>query len=118
MLQAILRAALAEIERLQLQIAGLQRHRFGRRSERLDEATLEQGIEDLEQSVADRMAGLEAAMPPVPAAKAAPDPPQSKPPKRNRGALPAHLVRVGCRRTCAARAPSRTPTAACRSLSR
>ena len=29
-LQAILRAALAEIERLQFQLAGLQRNRFGR----------------------------------------------------------------------------------------
>jgi transposase len=94
MLQAILRAALAEIERLQLQIAGLQRHRFGRRSERLDEAALEQGVEDLEQSVADRMAGLEAAMPPLPPAKAAADQRQSEPAKRNRGALPAHLARV------------------------
>jgi transposase len=55
---------------------------------------LEQGIEDLEQSVADRMAGLEAAMPPAPAAKATADPPQSEPVKRNRGALPAHLARV------------------------
>ena len=36
-LQAILRAALAEIERLQFQLAGLKRNRFGRRSEKLDE---------------------------------------------------------------------------------
>jgi Transposase C of IS166 homeodomain len=67
MLQAILRAALAEIERLELQIAGLQRHRFGRRSERLDETALAQGVEDLEQSVADRVAALEATMLPQPA---------------------------------------------------
>ncbi len=40
-LQAILRAALTEIERLRLQIAGLQRNRFGRRSEQLDADTLE-----------------------------------------------------------------------------
>jgi transposase len=59
-LQLILRAALAEIERLQLLIAGLQRNRFGRRSERLDDEALQQGVEDLEQSVAEQMAGLEA----------------------------------------------------------
>ena len=93
-LQAILRAALAEIERLQLQIAGLQRNRFGRRSERLGDEALEHGIEDLEQSVADRMAGLAAAMPAIPTAKATAGAQQSAPAKRNRGALPAHLMRV------------------------
>jgi hypothetical protein len=46
-LQQILRAALAEIERLRLMIAGLQRNRFGRRSERLDDAAFQQGGEDL-----------------------------------------------------------------------
>jgi hypothetical protein len=86
-LQAILRAALAEIERLQLQLAGLQRNRFGRRSEKLADET-EQATEDLEQSVAEKMAGLEAAI------KAKAKPSAGKPPKRNRGALPAHLPRV------------------------
>ena len=85
-LQAILRAALAEIERLQFQLAGLQRNRFGRRSEKLADETAQQATEDLEQSVAEKMAGLEAA--------AKTRPPASKPPKRNRGALPAHLPRV------------------------
>ena len=60
-LQAILRAALAEIERLQFQLAGLQRNRFGRRSERLADETVQHASEDLEQSVAEKMAGLEAA---------------------------------------------------------
>ncbi len=60
-LQAILRAALAEIERLQFQLAGLQRNRFGRRSEKLADETVQQASEDLEQSVAEKMAGLEAA---------------------------------------------------------
>ena len=60
-LQASLRAALAEIERLQFQPAGLKRNRFGRRSEKLDDETLQQATEDLEQSVAEKMAGLEAA---------------------------------------------------------
>jgi transposase len=85
-LQAILRAALAEIERLQFQLAGLQRNRFGRRSEKLADETVRQATEDLEQSVAEKMAGLEAAAKIRPLA--------SKPPKRNRGALPAHLPRV------------------------
>ena len=88
--QAILRAALAEIERLRLQIAGLPRHRFGRRSERLDEDAVQQGMEDLEQSVGAHMAGLEAAVPTQPA----PDPRAASPPQRNRGALPAHLPRI------------------------
>jgi hypothetical protein len=39
-LQLIPRAALAEIELLQLQLAGLPRNRFGRRSEQLYTATL------------------------------------------------------------------------------
>jgi transposase len=94
-LQAILRAALAEIERLQLLIAGMQRNRFGRRSERLDDAAFEQGVEDLEQSVAEQMAGLEAAMPPPPTSpKPRTDPSDAPSPKRNRGALPAHLPRL------------------------
>jgi transposase len=87
-LQAILRAALAEIERLQFQLAGLQRNRFGRRSEKLADETVQQASEDLEQSVAEKMAGLEAA------AKAKTRPSAGEPPKRNRGALPAHLPRV------------------------
>jgi transposase len=98
-LQAILRAALAEIERLQFQLASLKRNRFGRRSEKLDDETLQQATEDLEQSVAEKMAALEAAAKPAdppaqsPAAKIKP-PANGAPPKRNRGALPAHLPRV------------------------
>jgi hypothetical protein len=76
-LQLILRAALAEIERLQLLIAGLQRNRFGRRSERLDDEALQQGVEDLEQSVAEQMARLEATSPPAPVAN--PGPPHAEP---------------------------------------
>jgi transposase len=95
-LRLILRAALAEIERLKLQIAGLQRNRFGRRSERLDDATRERGIEDLEQSLAEQEAGLEAAVatPQAAASQTAPRPRRSEPVQRNRGALPAHLPRV------------------------
>ena len=96
-LQLILRAALAEIERLQLRLAALRRNRFGRRSGKLNDDHLQQGIEDLEQSVAEQEAGLEAAAAeaeaPVPAPKpAVPSP--AKPPKRNRGALPVHPPRI------------------------
>jgi len=94
-LQLILRAALAEIERLQLQLAALRRNRFGRRSEKLDDERLQQGIEDLEQSVAEQEAGLEAAAAePAKPKPAAPASPPAKPAKRNRGALPAHLPRI------------------------
>jgi transposase len=94
-LQAILRAALAEIERLQFQLAGLRRNRFGRRSEKLDDETLQKASEDLEQSVAEKMAALEAATGSAepPAANTKP-PPNGATPKRNRGALPEHLPRV------------------------
>lgn len=92
----MLRAALAEIERQRLIIAALQRGRFGRRSEKLDDATVEHGIEDLEQSVAEQSAALDTAV-----ARSAPPkadrprrPPRPEPANRNRGALPAALPRV------------------------
>jgi transposase len=92
-LQQMLRAALAEIERQRVIIAALQRSRFGRRSEKLDEATVQHGVEDLEQSVAEQSAALDAA-----ASRSAPPktdtPPRAQrtePAKRNRGALPAEL---------------------------
>ncbi|MGH3185323.1 MAG: transposase domain-containing protein, partial [Streptosporangiaceae bacterium] len=59
-LQQMLRAAMAEIERQRLIIAALQRNRFGRRSERLDEAIVQRGVEDLEQAVAEQSAALHA----------------------------------------------------------
>jgi transposase len=93
-LQLMLRAALAEIERLHLQLAGLRRNRFGRRSEQLDDATLQQGEEDLEQSVAEQQAGLDAILPPADAPSPESDAAPAKPAKRNRGALPADLPRV------------------------
>ena len=79
-LRLIVHAALAEIARLQGLIAGLQRHRFGRRSERLDDAEVRQGLEELQQSVAEQSARVEAA---------AGNTPPADPPRRNRGALPA-----------------------------
>jgi Transposase C of IS166 homeodomain len=54
-LQAILRAALAEIERLQFQLAGLQRNRFGRRSEKLADETVQQASEDLDVSAGSKL---------------------------------------------------------------
>ncbi len=91
-MQQILRAALAEIERLRLLIAGLQRNRFGRRSERLDDPAFQQGVEDLEQSLAEQAAKLDAAQ--SSADTPAPRPRRAEPAQRNRGALPAHLPRV------------------------
>jgi len=97
-LQLILRAALTEIERLQLLIAGLQRNRFGRRSEKLDDDQVQQGVEDLEQSLAEQQAGLDAAAASAEGSTPKPDTaaasPQPQPAKRNRGALPAHLPRI------------------------
>src|SRR5271166_1964322 len=97
-LQLILRAALTEIERLQLLIAGLQRNRFGRRSEKLDDDQVQQGVEDLEQSLAEQPAGLDAAAASAEGSTPKPDTaaasPQPQPAKRNRGALPAHLPRI------------------------
>ena len=97
-LQLILRAALAEIERLKQQIAGLQRNRFGRRSERLDDEAFQQGVEDLEQSLAEQEAKLDAVQSSAEKlaadAAARPHPRRSEPAQRNRGALPAHLPRV------------------------
>ena len=95
-LQQILRAALAEIERLRLLIAGLQRNRFGRRSERLDDPAFQQGVEELEQSLAEQAAKLDAVQSSAdtPAPEATPRPRRAEPAQRNRGALPAHLPRV------------------------
>jgi hypothetical protein len=94
-LQLILHAALAEIERLRLLIAGLQRNRFGRRSERLDDAAFQQGTENLEQSLAEQVARLDdAASSAAATPEPSPRPPRTEPAKRNRGALPAHLPRI------------------------
>jgi len=95
-LQLILHAALAEIERLRLLIAGLQRNRFGRRSERLDDAAFQQEVENLEQSLAEQVARLDAASSAaaISTPEPKPRPPRTEPAKRNRGALPAHLPRI------------------------
>jgi len=94
-LHLMLRAAQAEIERLRLIISSLQRHRFGRRSEKLDEAVVQQGVDDLEQSLAEQSAAVEEAVsqlipPTTGGTHAAP----RKEAERNRGALPAGLPRA------------------------
>ena len=63
LLQHMPREAQAEIMRLQMLIAVLLGNRFGRRSERLGEEALQQGGEDIEQSLAEQAAKLEAAQP-------------------------------------------------------
>jgi hypothetical protein len=80
-LQHLLLEAQAEITRLHMLIAVLLRNRFGRRSERLGEEAVQQGVEDIEQSLAEQAAKLAAAQP------AANRP--ATPPKRNRGSFVA-----------------------------
>src|SRR3954447_11229935 len=82
-------AAQAEIEKLRLLIRQLQRGQFGRRSEKLDPDQLRLGLEDLEQTIAAAEAAQEAAT----KSSDPPRPPRSR--RRNLGALPAHLPRVG-----------------------
>ena len=76
----------SERDRLRAIIVALQRHRFGRRSERLDPDQLALALEDLQQSLAAAEAQEERT--------AAQE--QNRPVRRrkiNRGALPAHLPR-------------------------
>lgn len=56
-LRQLLLAAIAEIERQRLQIAALQRNRFGRRSEQLNDETLAQGLEDWNNRLPNRRPG-------------------------------------------------------------
>src|SRR3954462_7152142 len=81
-------AAPAEIEKLRLLLRPLQPNRFGRRSEKLDPAQLQLGLEDLEQAAAAAEAAQEAAA----RSGGASRPPRSR--RRTLGALPAHLPRV------------------------
>jgi len=76
-----------ENARLRQIIKALQRHRFGRRSEALDDDQLALALEDVEQTLAANEAGTEAQAPATPARAG-----RSR--KTNRGALPAHLPRV------------------------
>jgi transposase len=77
----------SERDRLRAIIVALQRHRFGRRSERLSPDQLALALEDLEQSVAAAEAEEERAAPQE----------KNRPTRRrktNRGALPVHLPRI------------------------
>ena len=75
----------AEIARLNAIIAAFQRHRFGARSEKLDDDQFELVLEELGAALAKVEAGIDAR---APAGSAA------RPRKVNRGSLPAHLERV------------------------
>ena len=81
--QEIARIA-GERDRLYAIIHELQRHRFGRRSERLDPDQLALALEEVEQSVAAIEAAADRAATPGARARR----------KINRGALPAHLPRI------------------------
>ena len=76
----------AENDKLRLLIQRLTRHQFGRRSEQLTDEQLQFGLEDLEQTIAEKQAGQDAAV--VPPAKR-----RAERGARNHGALPAHLPR-------------------------
>lgn len=75
----------AEIARLNAIIAAFQRHRFGTRSEQLDEDQLQLAFEELDAALGRVKASLDVA------AKKAGTP---RPRNTNRGSLPAHLERV------------------------
>ena len=84
-LEAASTEADAEIVRLNAIIAAFQRHRFGARSEQLDEDQLQLALEELGAALASVHAGREAA---------AKDAGMPRPRNANRGSLPAHLERI------------------------
>jgi transposase len=86
MLREIVPELQAENEKLLLLIKRLLRHRFGRRSEKLDLDQLQLGLEDEEQGAAESEAAKDAAEPSERRRR-------TQPANRNRGALPAHLPR-------------------------
>jgi len=88
-LQVAVQEREAENEKLRLLIQRLLRHQFGRRSEQLDFDQLQLGLEDLEQTVAEGEAAQEAAE----GDEAARQQRRAARPRRNHGALPAHLPR-------------------------
>jgi transposase len=88
-LQRMLQELLAENDKLRLLIQRFTRHQFGRRSEQLTADQLQFGLEDLEQSIAERQAAGDAAEP-IGGHQARP---HARRPVRNHGALPSHLPR-------------------------
>lgn len=86
MLQEVVPELQAENEKLWLLIQRLLRHRYGRRSEKLDLDQLQLALEDEEQSAAESDAAKDAAEPTERRRR-------GEVANRNRGALPAHLPR-------------------------
>jgi transposase len=86
-LKAMLLAERARAERLEQIIKELQRHRFGRRAEKLPEDQLLLGLEEAEQIEASREAAQEESAPAERMHRAAKR-------RTNRGSLPAHLPRI------------------------
>ena len=79
-----------ENDKLRALIQKLLRHRFGRRSEQLSPDQLKLAIEDIEQEIAEREAAEDAAAQSEEARRRRRD----VRPRRNLGALPAHLPRT------------------------
>jgi transposase len=75
----------AEIARLNAIITAFQRHRFGARSEQLDNDQLQLAFEELDAALSGVQAGLDAV-----AKRSSAE----RPRKANRGSLPAHLERI------------------------
>ncbi len=88
-LQGTVQEREAECDKLRLLIQRLLRHQFGRRSEQLDFDQLQLGLEDLEQTIAEGEAAQDAAK----TDEAARQQRRAVRPRRNHGALPAHLPR-------------------------
>lgn len=88
-LQASVQEREAENDKLRLLIQRLLRHQFGRRSEQLDPDQLQLGLEDLEQTVAESEAAQDLAE----GDEASRQQRRAARPRRNHGALPAHLPR-------------------------
>lgn len=86
-LKAMLLAERARAERLEQIIKELQRHRFGRRAEKLPEDQMLLGLEEVEQTVASTEEDAGKADPSARTIRAARR-------RLNRGALPAHLPRI------------------------
>jgi len=88
-LQGAVQEREAENEKLRLLIQRLLRHRFGQRSEQLDPDQLQLGLEDLEQVIAEG----EAAQDEAAQSEEQRQRRRAARPRRNHGALPAHLPR-------------------------
>ena len=88
-LQGAVQEREAENDKLRLLIQRLLRQQFGRRSEQIDPEQLQLGLEDLEQAVAAGEAAQDAAVQSDEQRQQR----RAARPRRNHGALPAHLPR-------------------------